>query len=221
MIANSKINSAARYGGALYATVTSQLTSINNSTFVSNEAGSDGGAIYCFGYPHAGTIQVRNGSAISNFVENGNGGFVYLSKCRFSVVIDEYTISNNRAQNGGAVYAERESFIDISNAVIVNNTAGSCGGALYLTNSSVQLTGYSSDTIIDHNVAVNKGGAIFVGDEKCEEVTYPSECFIKDYSDRKKVIFTNNSASQGPILHGGLLDRCFTDFFNNGMALNS
>ena len=64
----------------------------------------------------------------------------------------------------------------------------------------------------NHNKAY-KGGAIFVSDDNCAEIKYHSQCFLQDYNQSYLLIFANNSAFLGPILYGGLMDRCFTSFY--------
>ena len=134
-------NSASVSGGAIYARI-SRLTCYN-SEFTYNKAGDNGGAIYCY----ATFAEVRNGSAISNSADNGNGGFAYLAeKCTlhsYGGLTDFYTISSNTATNGGAIYAEHQSGIGVGNSILVNNAASSNGGALYLADSTIAFTGFS------------------------------------------------------------------------------
>lgn len=94
---------------------------------------------------------------------------------------------------------------------MANNTAV-YGGALYLNTSIINIVPDDNHLILDYNVA-NKGGAIYVLDKNCEEVPNNFQCFFNDnYPPRKHFFFTNNSASEGPVLYGGLLDRCLDSF---------
>ena len=81
----------------------------------------------------------------------------------------------------------------------------------YLADKSrVNILG-SMILILSNNVAKSKGGAIFVPDTKCETAT----CFLNAYGNEgNNIIFTNNTARQGPVLYGGLLDRCYANDWN-------
>ena len=85
------------------------------------------------------------------------------------------------------------------------------GGALYLVNSVFNIN-RDGDAIFSDNVATGKGGAIFVLDINCEVATRhglkPAPCVLDGGTGQGEFIFTNNSAPQGPVLYGGLLDRC-------------
>lgn len=169
-------------------------------------------------------IYIRGGYSNSNSAEKGSGGFAYLANCQLSIF--DHNISSNRASNGGAIYARdslicipeiykrdiwaqngyaRDSLILIpANITMANNTAVH-GGALYLNNSNINLD-VNTHLYIDYNMA-NKGGA-----KNCEEFPDNFQCFFRDnYPPQVHFIFTNNSASQGPVLYG-LLDRCHDSF---------
>ena len=191
---------------------------ITNSNFIFNEAESDGGALYCIYY---GEIQIQDGSATLNSAVNGSGGFAFFENCPLQISFSKYNISSNRAKYyGGAIYGKD---FDITvyyvDAVMANNTAKGMGGALYLIDSKISLS--SATLTFDHNIvtsATGKGGAIFVQDKKCEEISYPSQCFLLDQG-LNRLMFTNNSANEGHILYGGLLDRCFSDYYIHGNTL--
>ena len=213
LITDSSFKSnSALHGGAIYAFKSKQSCTIDHCTFEFNKAEIEGGAIYCKDYIYD-TFTIKKGYSVSNSAGSGNGGFAYLSNCNMDVDYDNHSISNNTALNGGAIYA-RDSTIRTRTAVITmaNNVAGGNGGALHLINSYVRLHHQSSITF-DSNVAV-QGAAIFVQDRDCEEVTFPFQCFLveDDDFDQSNFFFANNTASQGPVLYGGLLDRCFVDY---------
>ena len=65
------------------------------------------------------------------------------------------------------------------------------------------------------NVAAEKGGAIYVSDDRCESVYYVTDaCSIASLDLRaRRVFFYNNTAMSGPVLYGGLLDRCFREMY--------
>ncbi len=208
-------NNSAYNGGALTVKNGNSACHIYNTSFIFNEAENDGGAIYCKDYE---TINIEGGYSISN-TASGRGGFVHLSNCRVVIRHYTYNISNNLASNGGAFYSS-DLLIALwhHTSILANNLARQDGGAMYLINSEIQMA--DSLAVFNHNEA-GKGGAIFVLDKNCEEVVNPYSCiFIYGFSEEEHLlIFLNNSANQGPILYGGLLDRCLysgklgVDFF--------
>ena len=201
-------NNSGKEGGALYVEKSEDLV-VFNSSFSFNKALCGGGAIYC-----ADSRISTNGRiySFSNSAETSNGGYAYFSNC--NVVTEdpnaEYEYhSNNQASNGGAIYAERGTNIQFKYNTTIT-TASNNGGALYLDQSRVRIFS-SMKLILSKNVAKSKGGAIFVPDTNCETTT----CFFNaDGNEGYHIIFTNNTAHQGPVLYGGLLDRCYVDDSN-------
>ena len=72
-------------------------------------------------------------------------------------------------------------------------------------------TSGSNPVRIYNNTATENGGGIFVQDQYCEnlgeEDTGP-DCFYHTNSEKKTLIIRENTAKQGPVLYGGLLNRC-------------
>lgn len=198
-------HNSAYSGGAIYIVNTIKSSHIFNSTCVANKAEDDGGAIYC---KNVAMVYIEQGSSISNSAANANGGFAYLLNCH--PYIYHHVISNNEALNGGAIYAtaESETIFDFE-VTMSNNTAKRCGGAIYFRNAKLSLLNQSIVTF-NHNMATDNGGAIFVQDNNCEDISYFTQCFIHyTIGPELNMIFKNNSAKQGHVLYGGLLDRCF------------
>ena len=197
-------NNSGKEGGAMYVEKSEDVV-VSNSSFSFNKASDGGGAIYCAD----STISTKGPIfSFSNSAETSNGGYAYFSNCHVEAIPNgEYEYhSNNRALNGGAIYAERGTSIQFNyNVTITNNAAHKNGGALYLDKSKV-YTRYRLILTFSNNVAERKGGAIFVPDTNCETTT----CFFNAYGN-EGYIFTNNTAHQGPVLYGGLLDRCDAD----------
>ena len=220
-------NNSGKEGGALHVEKSVHVD-ISNSNFSFNNA-YDGGAIYCV------DSAIRTIGAIYSFSNSAgtNGGHAYFSNCKVNTGnidhyygnnrasnggaifaergtevntgnIDHY-YGNNRASNGGAIFAERGTSIALYNAIVTNNIAYKNGGAFYLDKSDVFNFGSDVLLIFSNNVAKKKGGAIFVPDTNCE-----SSCFIKNiFTSELTLKFTNSTAPQGPVLYGGLLDRCY------------
>ena len=131
--------------------------------------------------------------------------------------------ANNKASlEGGAIHAS-DSVINVSEHAVViveNNTAGNEGGGWYISTSSIKIL---ANILIAfrHNVVTNtshgRGGAIFYNDEAICQIknyvyTISAQCFLMGNSSIGKVFeFTDNTASSGSVLYGGLLDVCRTD----------
>ena len=182
-------NAANLLGGAIFVeNLKDHIMALNflNSSFTHNQAGDSGGAV-CW-------------SCVSlNCQANINGDFI---------------AGGNSALNGGVMYAEG---VDIryttdNNATIMftENIAESKGGALFIVNSR---NVWETKIIFAHNAvtsAEGKGGAIYVEDTESCSVDV---CFLGfNNSDKTALLeFVNNSATHGPVLYGGLLDRCTLD----------
>ena len=197
-------NNSGKEGGAMYVEKSENVV-VSNSSFTFNKALDSGGAVYC-----ADSRISTKGPiySFSNSAETHNGGYAYYSNCHVEAIPNgEYEYhSNNQALKGGAIYAERGTSIQFNyNTTITNNAAHKNGGALYLDKSKIG-TRYRLILTLSNNFAKSKGGAIFVPDTNCETTT----CFLNDYGN-EGYIFTNNTALQGPVLYGGLLDRCYAD----------
>ena len=207
-------NLAGESGGVIYTQNTiSMNTVIFNSSFTGNTAAESGGAIYC----KYTTMLFLNSS--SEYNTAGSGGFTYLSNC-YMIISSKMTLTRNRAlSKGGAIFAD-ESVVNINglNCVIEDNTAEDSGGAIYIFNSNI-LVSHTTTVIFDNNrvtSSAGKGGAIFVRDDDCEKNYGPARiCFVylDDFEKYDSIvfIFKNNSANEGSVLYGGLLDRCLPD----------
>ena len=209
-------DSASNQGGSIYLNQQSSGCTNNEfhyqirySQFTNNSAKLEGGAIYCKAYEG---INIDYTVANSNSAVNGDGGFAYLSKCKLNV--QHSFISSNRADNGGGIYAMAKSEIELSSVNFTKNLGRRDGGALYLRDSKLKFfpvycrLGHNGVTI-DSNVAAENGGGIFVLDQYCDKQSFSSmRCFFDADSAEKNIFFLNNSAKQGPVLYGGLLDRC-------------
>ena len=221
-------NTASKQGGSIYLIglldETSGCTKNNdfsaeNCQFNKNSA-KLGGAIACDRVSGAISLLVGIFSTLNSAI-HGDGGFAYLSICR--MIIEQSSISSNDAENGGVLYVADESEITLNSVYFTNNTARD-GGAVYLRNSVMNLfsgSGWYHNRIRFYsNTATNNGGGIYVQEQYCQTTTYylPKPCFFYADSD-SKMIFRNNSARQGPVLYGGLLDRCISNY-DNSLGIN-
>ena len=207
-------NNSAKSGGAMgVAGITGTINAetsmkLANVSFIFNGAAVDGGAIYSDAGEHEEStfhFIVVGGYSFSNSAEKGRGGFACLLACSFQMEGD-YNISSNRASNGAGIYARDSEFLVVAMVTVSKNIAGESGGGVHLTDSNIVVGSTLNrigSLIFKNNVAHSKGGAILVYDEK--NTCHVSSCFVKIDGILR---FENNSAPQGAVLYGGLLDRC-------------
>ena len=121
-------NNAVKYGGAIYATKSSDATigivNIINSTFESNSANTgQGGALFVSG----GECIVKESMFINNKANpgkyaGGQGGAIYTS-LNGNVSVTDSVFKNNQAKLGAVLYLNGGSNSIISYSVLLNNTA--------------------------------------------------------------------------------------------------
>ena len=209
-------------GGAIFAKE-STLEIYGVSTFSNNSANKFGGG----GFMYRSDINFRNDT---NFQGNTalEGGGIYAS---ISSSISFYSGSSNFINNsaehaGGAVYLDQTSTIYIIKDMVECN----------LTQWYCNADNWQKLTFTDNNATY--GGALYVNDinaESCVSMPFEEDtsngkgCFIQsiaayvkaddwvlpaDNINLANVYFTDNTALEGPILYGGLLDRCAIDEFS-------
>ena len=121
-------NNAVKYGGAIWATKSSDATigivNIINSTFESNSANTgQGGALFVSG----GECIIKESMFINNKANpgkftGGQGGAIYTS-LNGNVSVTDSVFKNNQAKLGAALYLNGGSNSIISYSVLLNNTA--------------------------------------------------------------------------------------------------
>ena len=121
-------NNAVKYGGAIYATKSSDATigivNIINSTFEGNSANTgQGGALFVSG----GECIIKESMFINNKANpgkfsGGQGGAIYAS-LNGNVSVTDSVFKNNQAKLGAALYLNGGSNSTISYSVLLNNTA--------------------------------------------------------------------------------------------------
>lgn len=149
-------------GGAIWS---SADVTVNNTTFDRNTS-FIGAGIYA-----VGNANIYSSFFIGNTAQGADaggtgssgGGAIYA---RGSIVVDNCTISGNKAGNGGGICSYQSTVNDtivIRNGTIITgnqslNPLGSCGGgAIYSTNSRVII----EDGQLIGNTSVTGGGAIY------------------------------------------------------------
>ena len=166
-------------GGAIYVSKANSILTLNNVTFLNNDANSfTGGAIFSkgnvkiynskfldnFAYRCGGAISVQGHLEInnalfkSNRVNSAYGGAIYsLNPLN---IINSSFIENFADESGGAIYAEDSIFI--KNCTFESNKVDDyCGGAIYAAKPDSGAKIEIIDSIFNGNLADNQGGAIY------------------------------------------------------------
>lgn len=120
------------------------------------------------------------------FSNSLNGGCIYLSNCRFTILSCNFL--QNTANLGGAIYSVGGK-LRITNSIFVKNSAYEKGGAIFLKKNSIAID--HSQFIL--NEAGKKYGAV-----------YAQKCILENFIQNN---FYENFASEK---YGGIfLDECF------------
>lgn len=162
-------HNSARYGGALYLNTYVTVENEGITSFASNEAIFDGGAIGATGH----CVYLVNGSAaFTNNSCGGNGGAIDLSNIEF-FADGNISFSHNSATSfGGALYASQMDFGPTLNGVAFSGNTAEAGGAVFFSAVGTYEFGNTDDDGIsmyastfngcrfDSNSASSTGGAI-------------------------------------------------------------
>ena len=191
---------SADLGGAVYIWNSTDLNTIDNSTFISNIGGDFGGAVCtersvitidsstfinnrAVNYAEGGavsagtsTVTINSTTFKNNTAEFGDGAIdAFLSS---NITIDSSTFIHNSAYENGAVSVE-DSVITIYSSTFINNTAtADDGGAIGALRSTVSI----DSSTFANNIAVS-GGAV-----ASSQVSRPATMI-------RNCIFLNNTAS--------------------------
>ena len=205
-------------GGA----VTSFLSTVTftGESILSNNHAQHGGAILAV----ESTIIMYGSTTIANnmatkYVTNSSGGGISLRQSKLEIK-GKCNISDNHAIRGGGIHASGSTIAIYQPGTLhlINNRAEN-GGGLYLeVNPKVYIQYYISDEgiiIFRDNHAIY-GGAVYVADNTSSSACLAnSECFIQTLildglngMQNTAMYFSDNTASQGINIFGGLLDRC-------------
>ena len=215
-------------------TVQSTIEIFNTTHFLDNYSTKSGGAIHST----ESKITIYNTTLISNNTAENCGGGAFLLMSLLNCNGNCTFLGNSAKYCGGGIHTvssvvslsnTKYHTIRYRYLSFIENRAELGGGIYFETNSKLNciIDGADHQQIrFLRNKATNDGGAMFIKDE-----TYPStcnstssfiysaktECFfqviyneiIMRESYREHAIsFVDNVATRGPVLYGGLLDRC-------------
>lgn len=176
-------NQAGRNGGALFLNGTTQLL---QGGIVSNTAGNDGGGIY-----NTGNLTLNNSNISGNQAVLG-GGIANIGLVS-SLTVNNFLIENNVATGdfGGGVYSD-QSTVSFADGTLRGNQAARFGGGLDLNDTTATLQRMAFDA----NQAADAGAGISL--ENSSSLTADLITFINNQSDYGAAINTN--ISNGPVL---------------------
>ncbi|MEM7115438.1 MAG: choice-of-anchor Q domain-containing protein [Chloroflexota bacterium] len=162
----------ASLGGAIYSA--GKLT-IEDSSFSSNSATTDGGAIWLNVNNAAIQSEIKNTTFSQNSAVK-HGGAIDMQA---GLTVIGSTFSDNSADAGGAIYTVWDPPLRLQQSIFERNKVTNSGGAVFSNGTSVKANG----VLFDSNTADFKGGAVF-----------QLSGGVPAYDNS---IFTNNSALAG------------------------
>ena len=206
-------------GGALR--VTESVFTVTGQCVFRNNSAENGGALYAY----KSDLVFKGETFFESNKASKNGGGLYTVSSQLEYYSNS-NFSDNTASNGGAIYLDRISSLSIVKDVMECRYIDDW---YYTSNTDKWLR-----FIFDGNHASEKGGAIYKNDTDattCDSKPFESntiykECFIQtiaayesandwftDTVNFANIHFTDNTAPDGALLFGGLLDRCEVDSF--------
>ena len=214
-------NEARLEGGAVVFNLSSPILAfvISNCTFANNlvidETGR-GGAVAILNEQLDNTLSMYSSiySVLNEQLKISSSGF-WSNKASYGGAVFFFNISSfaanctfmgNMASFGGAVYATFTN-LSVKNTIFQANTAAEMGGGVALNISNLNFSGNSKLCYNQVTSKTGKGGGIFVKDrsENCRVDSY-----LLSWTGNTTVDFTRNSAKIGPMIYGGMMDRCNT-----------
>ena len=164
------------------------FTIITNCTFSGNKLNSK---------------ESRGGAIAIQGIQRGIGQ-VFDKSTTDRIIVQNCMFTGNNAGKGGGIYSNA-SRIFVKDTTFQQNSAKLNGGGISLNASWMCLEGeirfISNEVTFEHG----RGGAIYSdqGYNSCKTNACPIV-----WTNQTKMRFTRNTAAVGPILYGGMLDRC-------------
>jgi predicted outer membrane repeat protein len=149
-------------GGGIY--IKNGSLSVIDSTFFSNSAYGDGGAIYSLksgSYSGGGAITIEGTNFVENYALDLGGGIVLVNETGGVYLTNSVFEFNKSRDAGGALYSE-DSDLSVVYTDFSSNS-GHYGGAIYTKRSAEGVLSKTSIELsnLNSNSAEYKGGAIF------------------------------------------------------------
>ena len=181
---NDVYTNVAKYdGGGIYSFGGTCV--VNQTTFLNNRAGDEGGAIFLAECD----LTITNSSLENNVAErNGGALFAFLD----SIINVSYsTIASNTADFGGGIYWDSKTNMAIISSIITRNNAVSNGGGVFAAASSGMIL--FDDTSIYNNNANDSGGALFASDS--QKLKFIDSYIYNNDADKGGGIFAEQGAN--------------------------
>ena len=139
-------------GGAIHNDEGDDQLIVEDSVFIGNVSGVDGGAIYW-----GGDVDVDDSTFEDNTADD-YGGALYVGD---AAIIESSTFEENFANDlGGAIYSDGDEDLDIIGSDFLANRSWGSGGAVF-TNGTV----FTSQSTFTANGTTSRGGAIYAYDD--------------------------------------------------------
>ena len=207
-------------GGAVLA-VESDIINYGHCMFSRNSA-EKGGAVSAY----KSRVKFRGNVTLEANTATSHGGGIYAISSTIQLYSHTSSFSENSAIHGGAVY-----FDQISRLYIVKEIMECTFDVWYCIHDHEEWLTLS----FVNNFASEKGGALYVNDKDSSSCSSQfgvnksgnsiyKACFIQSVAvyvsandwnltetNYANINFMNNTAPEGPLLYGGLLDRCVID----------
>ena len=192
-----------RAGGAITVVSESNVSFSGRTIFDSNHCSGKGGAISA---SHAGTLWFNQSAIFLRNTADSDGGAIYARQA--TIIVQENTslgLFQNSAENGGALYLGNEVFLILQEGVNLTasyNKASKYGGVVY--HEDVMTAAQCQFTNLFGNMShVSELPRCFIN----PVIHLFNEGYVYTVMDATLSSY-NNSAREGSLIYGGLLDRC-------------
>jgi trimeric autotransporter adhesin len=192
------ITGGANNGGAIY-NKPDGFINVDDSSFTSNHAKSNGGAIFNYGH-----LSVR-GCVFSDNTASKDGGAIYNNMINHLFVTDS-TFNYNTALYGGAIYNSKEGPLDVNGCSFNGNKAGLDGGAIHNFDGgslTVKSSNFTSNSAYGGAAIHNTSNLIvsictFTGNHATYGAAIDNVDTVKQYIFQiNNSKFSNNTATDG------------------------
>lgn len=182
-------------GGAAY--FLAGQTVLENANFVSNSAGSSGGAVYA---ESGGELTLSNLVFTDNTAGSsaGDAGFSYVDRVSIDTATSTGAVAASDYPYGGSMFFSGVAGDTALTALEVSDTAGYYGGALYIGNTgNVSLTG----SAFRNNEAVLGGAIDYYNTAGTGRLTVGSTRFVNNTAENSGgALYAYNGGAGGPSL---------------------
>lgn len=185
-------NSANENGGALSCFGSSVLMETNRCLYINNSAQSSGGSIFLFvDYAELFSTIIQESSSLF-----GSAIFVFMSMVKNGVLFDDLVITDSFSKGEGVIYLSPNVKLNLRNGLLQSNKAQR--GIIYLDDSEVEF----NNTQFIENAVETEGGVFYLSDssrvkcETCEFIGNTANLGGVAYFGSYKFFYLSNIISQ-------------------------